>query len=163
MANLVAAEFDDQYRCQFHVFLGRLDIREIPVEHLVVFEANHELQHDPVRAKSMRYGDAAAVRRVLFDEMILIESFQHVVSDAARKGCYVIYVGVRDHGCHGGVDVSCFELVADVFRKKCDIVVVWPHRAPDQFKRPGMGEAVDAAIKSGMTGQGKSGAASGQS
>ena len=87
----------------------------------------------------MRYGDAAAVRRVLLDEVIPIKSSQHVVSDAARKGCHVIYVRVRDHGCHGGVDVSCFEFVADVFRKKCDIVVVWTDRAPDQFKGPGMG------------------------
>ena len=67
MADLVATEFDDQDRCQFYVFLGRC--QEISVEHLVVLEANHELQHDPV-GPSMRYGDAAAVCRILFDEMI---------------------------------------------------------------------------------------------
>ena len=133
MADLVAAEFHDQDRCQFHVFLGRFDFREISVEHLVVLRRT--TSSSTTRSGPRVCDTVTLLRSVEFCSTVIpIKSSQHVVSDAARKGCHVIYVRVRDHGCHGGVDVSCFEFVADVFRKKCDIVVVWTDRAPDQFR-----------------------------
>ena len=130
MIELVTAEINNCHQRNLDIFASRCDAGQHPVDLDIVSEAEQHLVHQPVRADGARNRNQFGILRCGRDEVMLVETLQLIVADAAGQRGNVIDVRLRDHGLHGRVHIAGAELVHGVgFPQRGQVVVRAHHSA----------------------------------